>query len=828
MEELTQERERLINELPWSANIYLPTEKVPLADQVTGLQRVVDIHTKRIEHIYGPQLRALRDRFAGQQRCFIIGNGPSLNQTDLTQLEDEVTFCVNGFFLKMPDLNWTPTFYVVEDHLVAEDRAVEINRLKGPIKLFPSYLGYCLDEAPDTIFFNHRARKSYPEGFDFSEDASKITYTGCTVTFTCMQLAHYLGFREIYLIGVDASYDIPTNIEHQDSYGTRILDMQTDDPNHFHPDYFGKGYRWHDPQVAKMLEAYQEAQRVTDLSGRPIYNATVGGQLEVFERRAYAEIFPDALSADLLSSYTDKTLSQAAQETYTTLKHRARHLKLNTHLSKFPKVALIDMTPASGITATGMLKSSLFSDWPRERLLQVYTRDQDTLKIKGGLVTPTENEPTYQNAHHVAELVLAYSPDVILYRPLPERLLLQTVFEEVSAASTAAQIIWMMDDWPAKLAHTSDPTAAFWDAKLHAMINAADARLSISSVMSEAYLERYQVPFIPIANGIEPVDWPPPVTSTKKQLRVRYAGNLFEHMSLQSLLNLAEAIERVSQSHSITFEIQTRPYWNARHGDAFQKFRSTQISTESLDEVGYRTWLSEADLSVIAYNFDATTLSYVQYSLANKMPELLASGKAVLAIGPEQIGTLKYLQAHQLGYRVTEEGSDALITALTTLLEQTELRQRIGEEGRAYAFKNLRLDAQKSSLQVQVKLAAEKRRATLPAALPRSYKLLLEAGQARQRTDSHKATPIRQKPKHMHHSRPKRISRFYQSWRGLYAILALIASATPAALQFLQGDMIGALYWLGPVFAVFMIFIMFAYIFTLIEDHAYSGDTPDE
>ena len=33
--------------------------------------------------------------------------------------------------------------------------------------------------------------------------------------------------------------------------------MPSDDPNHFHPDYFGKGFRWHDPQVNKMIEAYQ-------------------------------------------------------------------------------------------------------------------------------------------------------------------------------------------------------------------------------------------------------------------------------------------------------------------------------------------------------------------------------------------------------------------------------------------------------------------------------------------------------------------------------------------------------------------------------------------
>ena len=78
-----------------------------------------------------------------------------------------------------------------------------------------------------------------------------------------MQLAFYLGFPEIYLVGVDASYEIPKAVERHDHYGVAVLDMQGDDPNHFHPDYFGKGYRWHDPQVDKMVAAYEEARRVS-------------------------------------------------------------------------------------------------------------------------------------------------------------------------------------------------------------------------------------------------------------------------------------------------------------------------------------------------------------------------------------------------------------------------------------------------------------------------------------------------------------------------------------------------------------------------------------
>jgi len=281
----------LVRSLPLRSPIFLPTTKISRTEAIAGLRKVRDIYTTRLDSIYRPRLRSLRHAFEGVERCFVIGNGPSLNRMDLGPLAGEVTFAVNGFFLKAKELDWLPTFYVVEDHLVAEDRAEEIAAFRGPTKLFPVNLAYCLPEGEDTIFFNHRPRISYPDGFDFSLEADQITYTGCTVTFTCLQLAAYLGFRKIFLIGVDADYVIPADSEKRSDYGVEVLDMRSDDPNHFDPSYFGKGYRWHDPQVDKMIAAYEEARRVTGDAGIDIFNAGVGGRLEVFPRTEFRSLF---------------------------------------------------------------------------------------------------------------------------------------------------------------------------------------------------------------------------------------------------------------------------------------------------------------------------------------------------------------------------------------------------------------------------------------------------------------------------------------------------------------------------------------------------------
>jgi hypothetical protein len=88
-------------------------------------------------------------------------------------------------------------------------------------------------------------------------------------------------------VGFDHSYKIPRDARVE---GTEIL-SRSGDPNHFHPDYFGSGFRWHDPMVERMDLAFRRARGVYERSGRRIFNATVGGQLEVFERVDYSGLF---------------------------------------------------------------------------------------------------------------------------------------------------------------------------------------------------------------------------------------------------------------------------------------------------------------------------------------------------------------------------------------------------------------------------------------------------------------------------------------------------------------------------------------------------------
>lgn len=272
-----------------------PTDKYRgLARLRARLAVVYAHHTWRYVDL--PRLRALKDRHAGDRRGFIICNGPSLADTDLSLLEDEITFGVNAIYLKFPEMGFAPTYHVVEDNLVAEDRSDDLNQLHDSTRLFPERVAYCLDRSPDAIRFRHctdpATRRASPyHAYGFSPDLTQFTYPGSTVTFTCMQIAYFVGLREVYLVGADHSYEIPDRYASRDASENYVIESVEADVNHFDPSYFGEGMRWHNPKVHMMEQAYERAKAFYDDHGGKIYNATKGGKLEVFERVDYDSLF---------------------------------------------------------------------------------------------------------------------------------------------------------------------------------------------------------------------------------------------------------------------------------------------------------------------------------------------------------------------------------------------------------------------------------------------------------------------------------------------------------------------------------------------------------
>ena len=63
-----------------------------------------------------------------------------------------------------------------------------------------------------------------------------------------------------------------------------LVSSQNDDPNHFAPEYLGVGVKWTAPNTEKMICQYKETKLFLDKLGVKVYNATLGGKLDVFPR----------------------------------------------------------------------------------------------------------------------------------------------------------------------------------------------------------------------------------------------------------------------------------------------------------------------------------------------------------------------------------------------------------------------------------------------------------------------------------------------------------------------------------------------------------------
>lgn len=237
------------------------------------------------------EMAAFANKHAGE-RCVIIGNGPSLNDLDLARLRNENTIGVNGIFYAEA-IDFPLTYYVVEDTSVMEENLDAIKEYKAGHKFFPTIYRKMYDTDEDNVTFFTMNRGFYAKESPnfciprFSTDASQRLFCGQSVTIINLQLAYFMGFSEVYLIGMDFSYTIPDSAERQGD----LITSTEDDPNHFHKDYFGKGKTWKDPKLDRVLNNYQLAKAMFEADGRTIYNATAGGKLETFPRADFHEVF---------------------------------------------------------------------------------------------------------------------------------------------------------------------------------------------------------------------------------------------------------------------------------------------------------------------------------------------------------------------------------------------------------------------------------------------------------------------------------------------------------------------------------------------------------
>ncbi len=252
---------------------------VLVSRQLTKIEREYTLRNIINRYQYKTSLHGLKDIHKGK-RCFIIGNGPSLTPEDLTLLKNEYSFAANRIFYIFNKTPWRPSYYCGQDIVVIEDIADKLDTVIGCCeKTFIS--SRCWSLVPKNVknnqkvsFFFPRFRAAHKEEL-FSGSIDKYVSDGGTVTYAAIQIAVYMGFKEIYLLGCDHSYSTT-------SFNNQSLCNEDIKGSYF--EGMPENIKMTAPRTDNATISYIKAKEYCDEHGIKIYNATRGGKLEVFDR----------------------------------------------------------------------------------------------------------------------------------------------------------------------------------------------------------------------------------------------------------------------------------------------------------------------------------------------------------------------------------------------------------------------------------------------------------------------------------------------------------------------------------------------------------------
>lgn len=215
-------------------------------------------------------LGALKGRHQGQP-MLVVGNGPSLNHTPLEDFAALPAIGMNKIDLLFTRSAWRPSMIVCANDAVVMQHRAQFTNSDIPIWLAWKHRWYMPKHAKRLSYYLNR------KGSIFRTDLENGVSIGDTVTFVALQLAFWTGADPVIIFGVDHTFQ---NVGPAKQYKR----WSGPDVNHFDPGYFQHGSLFGNPDLAASESQYADALAHFEAEGRRIYDATVGGQLNVFPK----------------------------------------------------------------------------------------------------------------------------------------------------------------------------------------------------------------------------------------------------------------------------------------------------------------------------------------------------------------------------------------------------------------------------------------------------------------------------------------------------------------------------------------------------------------
>lgn len=617
-------------------------------------------------------------------KLVVIGNGPSLKGFDFTRLNGVATLGMNAAYRYWDQINWYPTIYTCMDNKVTQTHHLHIKRLidEGRIKYF-FLTRFMLDFYPELkndsriVFLEqlneHHKPQAEKYGLNFigspyfkTSVPAKITTGSCSVRFGC-----FLGYTSIAIIGVDLEYqEISTGVSRRGGIGLEITEKITNNPNYFFDGYQEAGDSFNIPNPAHLGDLHFDVFEILADDQRALfwpvsfYNSNRKSKLfqkEVFQYKELDDFLAHQEGSQVAGATTERRIEDL-------------------------RILVLDPTHIGHPSATGQIKGLFFKDATPANVAQICVKfDEPGISGAVGLHRITANDfTTFTSQAEIIAFAQSFSPDVIYYRPIDSVELYETVCA-LKESLRVPLVSHLMDDWILRYKDDGAKVFRLWEERMLGIVGMSSKLLAISQKMADAYGVRYGGEWQVLANGIDLKAFPLPGKASRTKKIIRYMGGAAEDMNYSAIVQFAKTIEHNKQLASqFTFEIYTMPWYIKSLGKALDGFKTCQI-LELVEEERYGEILRSADALLIAYNFDSTTEKYVSLSMANKMPECLASGVPVIAYGPSTIATIELLEKYGLAHAVNQEEASHLEKVLTVLASNSPITQTIARRARSFA-----------------------------------------------------------------------------------------------------------------------------------------------
>lgn len=278
------------------------THEVKKEDQLDSIvipedttQCVIEPHFASISDEYGIKLAHSNDAFKNihyGQRCFILCNGPSVNEQNLLPLKDEIVFSVSSGYLQKDFSNIQPRYHclpsITYSPMCTEETVVawfrEMESKIGQATLFlssaeePLVRRYGLFRSHNVHYLHFSG--NMPVDLKVIPDICGSVPFVQSVPIMCLLLAMYMGFGTIYLLGAEHDYFRTGSYKY--SFSSTVLsgkDYAISSDGEIRCSLY-EVFHAH----AALWSQYRTMKEIAKCNDIMIYNATLGGALDEFQR----------------------------------------------------------------------------------------------------------------------------------------------------------------------------------------------------------------------------------------------------------------------------------------------------------------------------------------------------------------------------------------------------------------------------------------------------------------------------------------------------------------------------------------------------------------